>query len=73
MSAAIPAPGTVREVVKQLDAARERAVLHVGGHDLTVSNLDKARENARALALEVLRQVPQKAAPVGVASLRDVE
>ena len=42
MPAAIPAPGTVRDVVKQLDAARDRAVLHADGHDLTVSNLDKA-------------------------------
>jgi len=40
--AAIPAPGTVRDVVKQLDAARDRAVLHADGHDVTVSNLDKA-------------------------------
>ncbi len=42
MPAAIPAPGTVRDVVKQLDAARDRAVLHADGHDVTVSNLDKA-------------------------------
>ena len=42
MPAAIPAPGTVRDVVKQLDAARDRAVLHVDGHDILVSNLDKA-------------------------------
>jgi bifunctional non-homologous end joining protein LigD len=40
--AAIPAPGTVRDVVKQLDGARDRAVLHADGHDVTVSNLDKA-------------------------------
>jgi len=40
--AAIPAPGTVRDVVKQLDAARDRLVLHADGHDVTVSNLDKA-------------------------------
>jgi bifunctional non-homologous end joining protein LigD len=40
--AAIPSPGTVRDVVKQLDAARDRAVLHVDGHDIQVSNLDKA-------------------------------
>jgi bifunctional non-homologous end joining protein LigD len=39
---ALPAPGTVRDVVKQLDAARDRAVLHVDGHDIPVSNLDKA-------------------------------
>jgi len=39
--AAIPAPGTVRDVVKQLDAARDRVVLHADGHDVTVSNLDK--------------------------------
>jgi bifunctional non-homologous end joining protein LigD len=39
--AATPAPGTVRDVVKQLDAARDRAVLHADGHDVTVSNLDK--------------------------------
>src|SRR5688572_33377656 len=42
MPAAIPAGGTVRGVVQQLDAAKERAVLHVEGHDLAVSNLDKA-------------------------------
>ena len=41
MPAAIPAPGTVRDVVKQLDAARDRVVLHADGHDVTVSNLDK--------------------------------
>jgi bifunctional non-homologous end joining protein LigD len=40
--AAIPAPGTVRDVVKQLDAARDRCVLHADGHNITVSNLDKA-------------------------------
>ena len=32
----------MRDVVKQLDAARDRAVLHADGHDVTVSNLDKA-------------------------------
>lgn len=32
----------MRDVVKQLDAARDRGVLHVDGHDLSVSNLDKA-------------------------------
>ena len=42
MPAAIPAPGTVRDVVKQLDAARDRAVLHAVGHAVTVSNLHKA-------------------------------
>jgi len=39
--AAIPAAATVGEVVKQLEAARDRAVLHVDGHDLPVSNLSK--------------------------------
>lgn len=42
MPAAIPDAGTVHAVVKQLDAARDRAVLHLDGHDLPVSNLDKA-------------------------------
>ena len=37
-----PHRATVRDVVKQLDAARDRAVLHVDGHDLSVTNLDKA-------------------------------
>ncbi len=32
----------MRDVVKQLDAARDRAVLHVDGQDIPVSNLDKA-------------------------------
>jgi bifunctional non-homologous end joining protein LigD len=40
--AAIPPAGTVRDVVKQLESAKERAVLHVDGHDLSVSNLNKA-------------------------------
>jgi bifunctional non-homologous end joining protein LigD len=40
--ATLPGAATVRDVVKQLDAAKERAVLHVDGHDLAVSNLDKA-------------------------------
>ncbi len=31
----------VRDVLKQLDAAKERAVLSVEGHDLAVTNLDK--------------------------------
>jgi bifunctional non-homologous end joining protein LigD len=39
--ATLPGAATVRDVVKQLDGARERAVLHVDGHDLAVSNLDK--------------------------------
>ena len=42
MPARIPGADTVRDVVKQLDAAKERAVLQVDGHDLAVSNLDKA-------------------------------
>ena len=42
MPSALPAPGTVRDVVKQLDAARDRAVLHVDGRDIPISNLDKA-------------------------------
>ena len=42
MPAAPPAAATVRDVVQQLDAAKTRAVLHVDGHDLAVSNLDKA-------------------------------
>jgi len=40
--AVIPSPAAVRAVVKQLDAARERTVLHVDGHDVAVGNLDKA-------------------------------
>jgi bifunctional non-homologous end joining protein LigD len=36
-----PSAGTVREVLKQLDAAKDRATLHVEGHDLVVTNLDK--------------------------------
>ncbi len=42
MPAAIPSPAAVRAVVKQLDAARERTVLHADGHDVVVGNLDKA-------------------------------
>ncbi|HEY9505955.1 MAG TPA: hypothetical protein VIQ27_08290 [Gemmatimonadales bacterium] len=42
MPAVIPSPAAVRAVVKQLDAARERTVLHVDGHDVAVGNLDKA-------------------------------
>ena len=42
MPAAIPPTRTVGDVVKQLDAARDRAVLHLDGHDLPVTNLDKA-------------------------------
>ena len=41
MPLAIPSPGAVRDVVKQIDAARDRAVLHLDGHELSVSNLDK--------------------------------
>ena len=36
-----PSAATVRAVLTQLDAARDRAVLHVEGHDIPVSNLDK--------------------------------
>jgi bifunctional non-homologous end joining protein LigD len=42
VAVARPTPAAVREVVQQLDAARDRAVLNVQGHDLPVSNLDKA-------------------------------
>ena len=31
----------MRDVLKQLDAAKDRAVLHVDGHDIPVTNLDK--------------------------------
>jgi bifunctional non-homologous end joining protein LigD len=36
-----PSAAVVREVLTQLDAAKDRAVLHVEGHDIPVSNLDK--------------------------------
>jgi bifunctional non-homologous end joining protein LigD len=36
-----PSAATVREVLTQLDAARDRTVLHVEGQDIPVSNLDK--------------------------------
>ena len=37
-----PAAGTVQDVLKQLDALKDRGVLRVEGHDIPVSNLDKA-------------------------------
>jgi bifunctional non-homologous end joining protein LigD len=36
-----PSAATVREVLTQLDAAKDRTVLKVEGHDIPVSNLDK--------------------------------
>jgi bifunctional non-homologous end joining protein LigD len=42
MSSRTPSADAVRDVLKQLDAARERTVLHVEGHDIPLSNLDKA-------------------------------
>lgn len=41
MPAEIPTAGTVRDVLKQLDAAKDRATLDVGGHSIPVTNLDK--------------------------------
>ena len=41
MPASLPAAATVSEVLKQLDAAKDRATLHVDGHDVAVTNLDK--------------------------------
>jgi len=37
----LPAAGTVRDVLKQLDAAKDRTTLHVGEHDIAMTNLDK--------------------------------
>jgi bifunctional non-homologous end joining protein LigD len=42
VSLRIPSAGTVSEVLRQLDAAKVRAVLQADGHELAVSNLDKA-------------------------------
>jgi bifunctional non-homologous end joining protein LigD len=39
---ALPSPGAVGDVLRQLDGAKDRAVLHLDGHDLPVSNLGKA-------------------------------
>jgi bifunctional non-homologous end joining protein LigD len=41
MPARIPPANTVRDVLRQLDAAKDRAVLQVDGHDIPVTNLDK--------------------------------
>jgi bifunctional non-homologous end joining protein LigD len=40
--AELPTAGTVGDFLKQLDSAKDRATLHVDGHDLAVTNLDKA-------------------------------
>ena len=37
-----PTAGIVRDVLEQLDAAKDRAVLQVEGHDIAVTNLDKS-------------------------------
>jgi bifunctional non-homologous end joining protein LigD len=42
MAAKDPTPATVRDVLNQLDTAKDRATLHVDGHDVPVTNLDKA-------------------------------
>ena len=41
MPAKIPKAATIRDVLAQLDAAKTRGTLHVEGHEIAVSNLDK--------------------------------
>ena len=53
-----PSAATVREVLTQLDAAKDRAVLHVEGRDIPLSNLDKplwpATGNRKAVTKRML-------------------
>jgi bifunctional non-homologous end joining protein LigD len=41
MPAKVPSSGTIRDVLQQVDAAKDRATVHVDGHDIPVTNLDK--------------------------------
>ena len=53
-----PSAATVREVLTQLDTAKDRAVLHVEGRDIPLSNLDKplwpATGNRKAVTKRML-------------------